>query len=566
MFIDPLTLFIAGEILVVYIIINVFLFYKSRLYVVLKQLLKALRFDKLQREQLKQRELATLRATNKDLLTQGADGKSADKAPPDQLQQQIDELNQKYPKAQDLTISIELQQSSQWLRLRMLELEKELLHGNIDDTRWQELASEAISRLQNQELDFQVSNENRKENAEGNRYTGQLETDLTESQSQFSEAKILIGKLENELNEMKSISTPSDSVFERPGRGLHEDEIYQLRCDNFDLNESINKLKLNLQRTDSSVDQEEFSALLEQQISLMSQYITSADIASGLMEKELSAAQKHIEDLEATLALGTAGTQAADLMALTELSQYQMDQAESLSLLRGTLERLQAGEDPHEVLVAQEQHLARLEQLLKESEQCIRLLKEQLAQSSQDNSALTQDLRDSKLGELSSAQDSQKQGIDNLKAIINNLREGGDSEALLLQHAEEIDALERFLTESEILIAQLGSESGDLQRQLNQQGDQQSLGQQPVGQQPVRPSTRPNSDEDMLEMESLLHQFSSDIQNLLRMINELQEENTRLKAEQNPDGPAVQTSSWVEGPAIEPEPTPLTGQTEPEPS
>jgi len=556
MFIDPLTLFITGEILVVYIIINVFLFYKSRLYSVLVQLLKELRFDKLRREQLKQEEMATLRASNKDLLTKAstveASLKSAGKAIPDQLQDRIDELNQQFPKAHDLTNSVELEQSSQWLRLRMLELEKELLSGNIDDTRWQELASEAISRLHNKELDLQVTTENRKDNAEGKRYTGQLETDLLEAQSQFTEAKILINKLENELDEIKTISTPSDSVFERPGRGLHEDQIYQLRCDNFDLNESINKLKLNLQQTDSSVDQDEFIALLEQQIGLMSQYITSADIASGLMEQELSAAQKHIEELEATLALGTGNTQVPDLMALKEIGQHQTDQAESLALLRATMERLQAGEDPQEVLVEQEQHLGRLERLLKESEQCIKMLEDELAQSSQDKKALTQDLMNSKLGELSSAQDGQKQGIDNLKEIIGNLREGGDTEALLQQHAEEIDKLERFLTESDMIIGQLESELGDLQRQLNQLADQQ----------PAEDSTRPNSDEDMLEMESLLQQFISDIQSLLRMINVLEEDNNRLKAEHPKDPPTLPSSS-AENPATEPLLAPQLGQTEP---
>ncbi|WP_320826733.1 hypothetical protein [Reinekea sp.] len=555
MFIDPLTLFIAGEILVVYIIINVFLFYKSRLYNVLVQLLKELRFDKLRREQLKQQELANLRATNKDLLTTAnsaeASLKSAGKAIPDQLQDRIDELTQQYPKAQDLTNSVELQQSTQWLRLRMLELEKELLHGNIDDTRWQELASEAISRLQNQELDLQVTTENRKDNAEGSRYTGQLETDLLETQSQFTEAKVLIRKLENELNEMKSISTPSDSVFERPSRGLHEDEIYQLRCDNFDLNESINKLKLNLQQTDSTLDQDEFIALLEQQLSFMSQYITSADIASGLMEKELSAAQKHIDDLETTLALGTGAPQTSDLTALNELHQHQMDQTESVSLMRATLERLQAGEDPQEVLVEQEQHLARLERLLKESTQCIQMLEEELAQSNEDKSTLTQDLMNSRLGELSSAQEGQKQGIDNLKEIIDQLSQGGDTEALLRQHTEEIDKLERFLSESDMIIGQLESELGDLQHQLNQLG----------GAQPAEESTRPNSDEDILEMESLLQQFISDIQSLLRMINELEEENNRLKAKQI--DPATPPSSALKDPIIEPTPFVLTEQVEP---
>jgi len=530
MFIDPLTLFIVGEILVVYIIINVFLFYKSRLYNVLLALLKEMRFEKLRREQLKQKELALLRAKNKDLVAKNEaiveQAKSAGKTIPEQLEERIAVLNEKYPNAKDLTNSVELGESTQWLRVRILELEQELLSGNIDEDTWQELATEAISRLKVKEADELLNTENRKDGAEDSRYTGQLENDLEEAQRLFNDAKIKINQLESELEEIKTISTPSESHLETPESGIYEEEVYRLKCDNFDLHESINKLKLELQQIDPSIDSDTYLALLENQISNMEQYIKSADIASGLMEKEISAYKKQIEDLQAELGnLGTA-SDTVSLQPLKSLSKQQEEQTDTLSSMKDTIERLKAGEDIDAIASDQEQHISRLEQIIKESEQCIHILESELTQSTDDVHELQKQLADkkaqilnSRLGDLSNVQNGQKEGIGNIKTIIEDIKAGGDSDELIDKHEQEITKLEHFLAESDTLIGQLEAEITDLNAQLLSGPDTQADEQ----------STRPNTTEDILEMETLLQQFIGDIQSLMRMINKLEDENTGLR-------------------------------------
>jgi len=530
MFIDPLTLFIVGEILVVYIIINVFLFYKSRLYNVLLALLKEMRFEKLRREQLKQKELALLRAKNKDLVAKNEaiveQAKSAGKTIPEQLEERIAVLNEKYPNAKDLTNSVELGESTQWLRVRILELEQELLSGNIDEDTWQELATEAISRLKVKEADELLNTENRKDGAEDSRYTGQLENDLEEAQRLFNDAKIKINQLESELEEIKTISTPSESHLETPESGIYEEEVYRLKCDNFDLHESINKLKLELQQIDPSIDSDTYLALLENQISNMEQYIKSADIASGLMEKEISAYKKQIEDLQAELGnLGTA-SDTVSLQPLKSLSKQQEEQTDTLSSMKDTIERLKAGEDIDAIASDQEQHISRLEQIIKESEQCIHILESELTQSTDDVHELQKQLADkkaqilnSRLGDLSNVQNGQKEGIGNIKTIIEDIKAGGDSDELIDKHEQEITKLEHFLAESDTLIGQLEAEITDLNAQLLSGPDTEADEQ----------STRPNTTEDILEMETLLQQFIGDIQSLMRMINKLEDENTGLR-------------------------------------
>lgn len=530
MYIDPLTLFILGEFLVVYIIINVFLFYKGRLYKVLVALLKEMRFEKLRREQEKQKELAALRASNKGLLSKNesleATVKSAGKTIPEQLEERIDALTEKFPNARDLTNSVERDESAQWLRMRILELEKELLAGAITEERWEELATEAISRLKVREADEMLNTENRKDNAEEERYTGQLENDLADLNRQYEDAKIRIRQLEGELEDIKTISTPSESHLETPVSGLYEDEIYRLKCDNFDLQESINKLKLELQQADPSAAGDAYSALLETQLANMEQYIKSADIAQGLMEKELSASQNQVQDLQKQLSNVGNAAGAVDLSSLSSLSENVQAKTDTLSSIKDTIDRLKNGESPDQVAAEQEAHIARLEQIIRESEQCISILENELSQSSQDiqnlEDALAKsktDLLNSKLSGLGDTQSQQKEGVSNIRDLIGEMRGGGDFDEMLNKQEQEIEKLEKFLAESDTLIGQLETEIDDLHQQL------QNI-TVPVA---SEDSDRPDSAEDIEEMEELLQQFIKDIQGLMQMINRLEDQNKALQ-------------------------------------
>lgn len=532
MYIDPMTLFILGEFLVVYIIINVFLFYKGRLYNVLVALLKEMRFEKLRRQQEKQKELAALRASNKGLLNKNKTltqtVESAGKAIPEQLEERLEALAAENPHAKDLTNAVERDLSAQWLRMRILELEKELLSGNITEETWQELASQAIARLHEQEQNELANTANRKENAEEERYTGQLETDLSESRRQFEDAKIRIRQLEEELDGLKTINTPTDNPLEAPKRGLHEDEIYRLKCDNFDLHESINKLKLELQQANPDIGSDEFIGLLESQIANMEQYIKSADIATGLMEKELAAAQHQIDELQGQLSNLGSASDTVNLNALKELSEQQSAKTDTLGSIKDSIDRLKNGEPPEEIAAEQEAHIARLENIINQSNQCITILESELAQASQDKDKLQDrldktksDLLASKLSGLTDTQQGQKDGIGNIKDLIEELRGGGDLDESLTKQEKEITRLEQFLSESDTLIGQLEAEIDDLHKQLQNQSETAE----------PEENTRPDSNEDIEEMEELLQQFISDIQSMMRLINQLEDKNKKHEAE-----------------------------------
>lgn len=532
MYIDPMTLFITAEIIVVYIIINMFLFYKSRLYNVLKALLQEMRLKRRQREQQKQNELEALIATNKglaqknDSIQKMAD--SAGKTITDQLDERIETLIREQPYSKDLLNSVELDQSSYWLRLRLLELEKDLLSGNINEERWQELAKETIERVQNSKADHELSTQQRKVGAEKERYTGQLETDLGETQSQLATAKTRIDRLESELADLKSISAPSSTFLELPERGQHDDEIYQLKCNNFDLQESINKLKLTLQQADPSADKDEYIAILETQIANLEQYIKSADIAAGLMEKEISSAGKQVDTLQEQIALLGKAPGTIDLKSLKQLGEHQGVQSDTLTSIKDTIERLKSGEAPEDIAAEQEAFIARLEQIIKESEQCIYVLESELSRSAEDIQSLEdalstkkKQLVNEKLGNLAGSQQGQKDGVTSLQTIINEIRGGGDTDALLSKQETEIKRLEHFLTESDTLISQLEAELDDLQSRLEHS---QTLADN-------KTTERVDSNEDIEEMETLLQQFIVDTQTMLHALSKLEDENKELKAQ-----------------------------------
>ena len=529
MYIDPMTLFILGEVLVVYIIINVFLFYKSRLYKVLVAVLKEMRFERLRREQLKKASLAAERAGNRGLLkkVENAEQKEAVAEVvdlPNQLSDRVAELTQQNPTAKDLLNSVEHDQSVQWLRIRMLELEQELLAGNITEQRWQELATDAIDRLTAQQASEQQAAEERKDSAEQERYTGQLESDLAESENKLNDALVRVQKLETELEELNSINTPSENPLETPRSGLHEEEIYRLKCENFDLTESINKLKLELQKADPSAGNDAYLKLLETQLNNMEQYIKSADIQTGLLEKELSSAQSTIDELTKKLAALGSNSNTVDLSPLTQLNEQHSAKTAMLDAFRDTVERLKDGESTELISSQMEEQIAQLENIIRESQQCIAILESELELSTQAMAALEKDLNnnkneliDAKLEQLNNTQQSQKAGISSIKDLITDIREGGDTDMLLSQQEQEIEKLERFLSESEALISQLEAEIEQLQAQLEQA-------------QETSDDSRPDSNENMEEMEELLQQFIADIQSLLRMINRLEDENETLRA------------------------------------
>jgi uncharacterized coiled-coil protein SlyX len=542
MYIDPLTLFIIAEFFVVYVIINVFLFYKSRLLKVLLALLKEMRFEKLRRQQEKQNALALERQKNSSPRQHKSTPESQPETPTSQgevpssqgeIARQLEIHKASHP--QDLTNALELDQPEQWLRIRFLELEQELIEDNIDERTWKDLAVDAINRLQTESAEFEELAEVRKDEAEQERYTGQLETDLQESENKLTEAMIRIRQLEAELEEIRSISTPGDSLFETPAQGKYEDQLYQLKCANFDLNETINKLKLDMQQMDPGSQSEAYTELLERQIENLEQYIKSADISNGLLEKEVAAAQAtisqlesqqgHKEDLISNPNTSDHNTNNSD--SLKPLHKQQQDQADVVDILKNNLKKLQSGENEEALLNEQAEQIARLEQILKESKQCITILESELDQSHKDVDELESKLSKNKseklankLNELSDVRTGQKSSLGELRNIVTEIQQGGDSDELIEQHQKQIDRLEGYLAESDTLISQLETEINELTHKLDE-----------AEKSAAHPATEPenSSNENLAEMETLLRQYMSDTQSLLTTTSRLEEENIKLK-------------------------------------
>ncbi|TXR53227.1 hypothetical protein [Reinekea thalattae] len=525
MYIDPLTLFITGEIFVVYIIINIFLFHKSRLRKVLTALLQEMRYEKLRRQQEKQNLAALERAQNRGPLPDSTgDIFSNDSRPPPkgEIARQLEKHKQAYP--HDLTNAIELNQPEQWLRIRLLELEQELLAGNISDNMWQEFASEAIGRMHSQVAAFEQATENQKTNAEGERYTGQLEKDLGESEAKLNEAMIRIRQLEGELAKLTPPEATQDgSSMDAAFTDSYDERLYELKYKNNDLNDTINNLKLELQQANAGDSQDEYIALLEKQISYLEQQIEGLNATTELLEVQLSANNSS--------PAANSGQEIDTSGMLAPLQAQQAAQAEALGSMKENIEKLKSGEDLDAVIKDQEQQLASLEQIIRESEQCVAILESELAKSLADISRLESDLASSnasnasdKISSLNSTQEGQKDGLGKLKDIIAEIQRGdGNSDELVQQHQEQISRLEGFLAESETLIEQLESEVNSLADQLenaNQAGADSMHSDDST--------SFPN--ESVEEMQLLLRQYMSDTESLLKMTSKLEKENGELKS------------------------------------
>lgn len=304
MYIEPLTLFIIGEFVVVYIIINIFLFYNSRLYKVLSALLKEMRFDKLRREQLKRKELEALRASNKGLLSTNKrlekKIKSAGKTIDQQLREHLDSIID----ADKTTDDNGLDQPLSQLRMRILQLEQSLLSGEIDEKQWQARAKQLLSPgLGAQSAQIKSANQPTY-TAEMIARAAGLEKELEETAAKLQHAEGEVTRLALELDQIRSISIQTENPFAQPTASEHDEELYQLKNENFEQQENINRLALKLQELDATKG-DELEPLLKEQIHQMERYIKNADIAQELLEVKVNALRAKAESLQDVQAAAT---------------------------------------------------------------------------------------------------------------------------------------------------------------------------------------------------------------------------------------------------------------------
>lgn len=545
MFIDQMTLFILAEVAVVYFIITVFLFFRGRLYHVLVAILKEMRWEKLRRQQERQQEISELRAKNRKLTTEfevvKRTAESAGKTIPEQLRERVEQLSEDARQEgtdPDEPPGADPAEQLNWMRRRILELEQQLLAGDIDEEMWQEKASDTL-----RELGVEPGSSNRKELAGEELRNEQLEKDLKQYRNQYEAAKDRISFLEKDLEEFKSINVGNDRMMEKPEPGQYADELYQLRCDKFDMQESINQLRLKLQQM--KPDSPEFDQAQKQQMQNMERYIKDADVTMNLMEKEMEAAQQakneldtEVRELRARLdSLKEKSTDGNPVNKnnVDQLSANTSKQAESVSNLRDSLDQLRSGGDREQVAEYQEAEIGRLELLVRDTESCVSVLEMELEQaqlaigdlSEREQELLRQLAERPEADEdddsprppmpenLQALSDEQKQALDKLRKTTDEVRQGeADVSTIAQRQEEEINQLQKLLKQMEKAVYQLQDEMAEAEA---------------AAPEPRPADERPDSSENVEEMESLLRQFMSDSQSMLRRLKSLEDENKRLK-------------------------------------
>lgn len=521
MYIDQMTLFIMAEIAVVYVVITIFLFYRHRLYHVLAAILKEMRWEKLRRQQEKQQEMAALRAHNRQLSlalkSSQAAADTAGKPIPEQLKQHLNSLEAELTEAgRDLNRTPEPDEPAHihWLRRRILDLEQRLLAGEIDDDEWALQARQVLS-----DSGLEPTRESRQGEADSELSKDQLMRDLKQYETQYSAAKDRIRLLEQEMNTLKSINTASPSTLERPQKGTYADEIYKLKCDKYDMQETINQLSLKLQQIDPGDD--EFASQQAELIQALNRYVKEADVSVNLMEKELEAANHYSESLETEVQglknrlkdLQVRGTQAVNPDHVKKLTSNSSSQAESVASLRDALDQLRSGDEPERAMQVQEDEISRLELLVRDSESCVAMLEMELQQAQQAleefsaQSANTAEAQPpTEVTQAATAEEFEtlsaqiQLSLDTLRNLVDDLREGADNDDVLPAQEQEIDQLQGLLRSTETLVSELSART----EQINDRDD------------------RSESNEDIEELETLVKQFMSDSQTMLQRIKELE--------------------------------------------
>jgi chromosome segregation ATPase len=530
MFIDQMTLFILAEMAVVYVVITAFLFYRQRLYHVLVAILKEMRWEKLRRQQEKEQEVAALRAQNRQLTLDNkaaaAAVDSAGKTIPEQLRQHLNTLEaEAKANGNDLRRTPEPDEPAHihWLRRKVLGLEQKLLAGEIDEEEWADQAHQLLK-----DSGLEPSSEARKEGADTSLNKDQLTADLNQYKSQYAAARDRVRLLEQELTGLKSINTATPSSFDRPEKGTYADELYKLKCDKYDMQETINQLSLKLQQIDPEGD--EFASQQAELINALNQYVKDSDVSVNLLEKELDAVNHDNTELENEVHslknrlkdLQVRGPKAVNPDHVKKLNANASSQSESVANLRNTLDQLRSGADPEQALQVQDDEISRLELLVRDSESCVSMLEMELQQAQQaleelnahaageQQEGTVQDEQEAPADERQKHKQSEdfeiisaqiQLSLDTLRNLVDDLREGADSEEVLPAQEKEINHLQAMLTSTEALVAELDARTD----QVNAQ------------------DTRAESNEDIEEMESLVKQFMSDSQTMLQRIKELEQ-------------------------------------------
>lgn len=395
MYIEPLALFILLEVFIAVIVVSGFLFYKSRLLRVMIAILTHLRKERARREMERRAELAKLRQENKALAADVVKiREDSGNSYLQQIQSRLKEVDAETSRRMKDASEEEGEDISHQAQLRKIFLEYEALMSAPGANR-EKATEEFIQQL---------------EKAVGARANlipvdselGQLQEQielhkkrialLEPFEAQVNSLQAELDEAERKIEELRTI-TENDfgPGYQSSEPGEHTDEIHRLKSERFDLMESVNELRLKLQKAIADGNTQDIVDLMELQISQQAQYMKESDTAITLLEKELETANKMVSDLrfklenmpapsgvdfETAEAVETLNTESVE-----KLNDYANDQKNSIAAMRDNLVAFRAAKEEserEELLERQNSQIQTMEASLKESETCVMILENEL--------------------------------------------------------------------------------------------------------------------------------------------------------------------------------------------
>lgn len=401
MYVEKLTLFIVGEILAVYIVISLFLFWRGRLFRILKDLLKEMRYNRDLRERLKAEKARQQRGGNKTLAEAIQD--SITSGGPEIHTNQVDfQLQRLEEKGQQLGVTgIESYDPNASVEERMLALGKILLSLetlNKDDVSDADPTANAIvdDIIRVIEVQSQTPQPSEEQQAFIKKLQGELVhqkarlENMERYESMYIETKKELEDAKDTIEQLQTI-TPTDSQL-APRMGDYTDEIYKLKTEKFDMMETINGLKLELDQMKGSEEPLNFIEKQEAQIAAQARYMKEADVCISLMEKELEAAnndvnktreevaalKKQLEDAQNQAPIVTTAVVTVNKENTEKLAQAKSEQNDAVSNLKQQIDSLKQIEEAQDIVTEQVQEIGRLERSIQESETCVKVMEDEL--------------------------------------------------------------------------------------------------------------------------------------------------------------------------------------------
>jgi len=430
MFISKLVLFIALEFLVGLLVFGGFLFYKSRLYRLLQKIYA--KKEKAQSQQANQ----TLISQNKQLIAQLAQVKDAplevhvEQASSEELSLQLDQDHHQQLSALGLAYQTVQQ---------MLEEQPEL------DEDQSKALNERIAHILNIPL-------NSEQSAQIRELQHQIEF-LKDENALIETKNQNIERLEAQIAQLKSIDATTVEQAKAPKQGDFADEIYKLKCEKFDMMENINRMKLDIERLSSNLEDEELLSTLQKQVVEQGNYIKQSDVVVSLLEKELEAANALIDALEKQSNESTHSNNRVVSIEeeLENLKVLQETQRESLSQLK---EKLNTSENENSEHGENEERISNIEQNMDDADKCIESLRSEL-------SAAQERIQELELQLSNQSKNAEGSSVD------NTTQSNTSSESEADEELEEL--LKKLINDSQEMlttIADLEQENKQLKEQL----------------------------------------------------------------------------------------------------